>query len=431
MEGVEEVGQGPAEGATEGDGADPPPSADALKEEWHQEQKLLELIIQRGYAEEHPVRVAAQQQVEAAHKAWADASPGVAVTQRLLWADKALQRARRGHARLEQELDELDRRYEHERDELCGRLHEQRARVKLREDKLAELSREVAGTFQTGEEHAEERFDAIRGAVETIEGDLAPAMREAHNLAPEGSPLRAKLEEAMGAIAAVHGMAAQATRARWADVYHMSDTDGVEDWGQDDWGGDGWYWARGHWPHTRTWSTWHDGGYGHTSGWSHPTWQHAAHAHEDMDDADMDTGEVQAPVWMRADGCGDAHWGGRSWKRGRREAEDATGLQGRLLEGGSGPEELDHERVAMQQAQLQDAQAQHQRQEQQRQLQQESGTGTTAPAPPTPRAEDHALEARRRAVWDQAQNDGVAVSAEELATMDATVLEEWAAAHLL
>ncbi len=94
MEEVEEGGHGLAEGAAEGDGVEPPPSADALKEEWQQEQKLLELLVQRGYAAEHPVRVAAQRQVEAAHKAWTGASPGVAVTQRLLWADKALQRAR-------------------------------------------------------------------------------------------------------------------------------------------------------------------------------------------------------------------------------------------------------------------------------------------------------------------------------------------------
>ncbi len=425
------VGHGQAEAAAEGGGEGAPPSVDALKEEWQQEQQLLDLLIQRGYDEEHPVRVAAQQQVEAAHRAWADASPGVAVTQRLLWADKALQRARRGHARLEQEIDELDRKYEYERGELCGKLHEQRARVRQREAKLAELSREAAGTFQAGGAHAEGRLDAIRGAVQTIEGDLAQAMREAHGLTQEGSPLRAKLEEAMGAIAAVHGMATHATRERSADHYHMSDVDDAEDWGHEGWSGDGDHWAHDRWPHEGAWSAWHDGGHGYTSGWSYPAWQPAARAHEDTMGADMDTGEVQAPVWMRVDGSGDAHWGGRSWKRGRREADDATGLQGRQLEGDSGPEALDHERVAIQQAQVQDAQAQHLRQEHQRQLQQEQGAGTTAPAPPTPRAEDLALEARRRAVWDQAQNDGVEVSAEELANMDAMVLEEWAAAHLI
>ncbi len=420
-----EEGQDHVEGAEAGEGGEPVPTADALKEEWQSEQKLLELLIQRGYPAEHPVREAAQRQADAAHKAWTDASPGVAITQRLLWADKALQRARKGHARLEQELDELDRRYETERDELCGRLHEQRGRVKMREAKLAELSREAAGAFQTTDGSTHGGIDAIREAVATIEGDLAPAMRAAHELAPEGSPLRAKLEEAMGAITTVHGMAAQASRARWADVYYMSEGDDTESRGYDDWGGDGWHWAHDQWSRANGGATWRD------EDWDHRAWSNAARAREDGGEAAMDTGDVQAPLWMRAEGCSDTHWGGRSWKRGRREAEDATGLQGRLLGGGSGPEEIGHERLAMLQAQWQDGQAQGQEHQQSGHQQHEAGAGITGAAPPTPRAEDHALEARRRAIWDQAQNDGVEISAEEVASMDAVVLEEWAAAHLL
>jgi hypothetical protein len=85
----------------------------------------------------------------------------------------------------------------------------------------------------------------------------------------------------------------------------------------------------------------------------------------------------------------------------------------------------------MLQAQWQDGQAQGQEHQQSGHQQHEAGAGITGAAPPTPRAEDHALEARRRAIWDQAQNDGVEISAEEVASMDAVVLEEWAAAHLL
>ncbi len=91
----------------------------------------------------------------------------------------------------------------------------------------------------------------------------------------------------------------------------------------------------------------------------------------------------------------------------------------------------DHERTALLQARAQDARAQQQ-QHQPRDQQQPAQADAAAPAPPTPRAEEHAaLEERRRAVWDQAQNDGVVVAAEALAGMDSATLEEWAATHLL
>ncbi len=227
---ADRLGQDLTDAACAEEGEAVSPNADELKAAWQQEQGLLDLLVQRGYSAEHPVRIAAQQQVDEAHRLWMEATPGVAVTQRLLWADKALQRVKKGQARLEQELDDLDRRYECDRDQLCQRLHEQRARVKLREAKLAELSREAAGAFKAAGEDDDEDRDVIRGAVEAIEEQLAPAMRAAHELAPEGSPLRAKLEEAMGTIAAVHGMAAQASRARWADVYDMSCEDEGDPW---------------------------------------------------------------------------------------------------------------------------------------------------------------------------------------------------------
>ncbi len=407
-----------------------PPSADELKAAWQQEQGLLDLLVQRGYSAEHPVRVAAQHQADEAHRMWMGATPGVAITQRLLWADKALQRVKKGQARLEQELDDLDRAYEHDRYQLCQRLHEQRARVKFRETKLAELSREAAGAFGTGGDDDGEGGDVIRGAVEAIEEQLAPAMRAAHDLAPEGSPLRAKLEEAMGTIAAVHGMATHASRARWADVYDMSREDESDPWWEDDGDDDGWSQHRGWWPNSRRHYTWGDER--HHDQWGSQPWQGGPSGSEEEDAPAMDTGDVQVPTWMRAEGSDGTQWGLRSWKRGRREAEDAAGLQGRLAGGGAASEAArDHERTALFQARVQDAQAQ-QRQQQQHDHPQLAQAGAAAPAPPTPRAEDHAaLEERRRAIWDQAQNDGVAVAAETLAGMDRATLEEWAAAHLL
>ncbi len=424
----------PAEGADLDEGGTASPSAEELKAAWQQEQGLLDLLVQRGYSADHPVRMAAQQQVDEAHRAWMGATPGVAVTQRLLWADKALQRVKKGQARLEQELDDLDRSYEHDRHQLCQRLHEQRARVKMREAKLAELSREAAGAFKAGGGEDDEGVDVIRGAVDAIESQLAPAMRAAHDLAPEGSPLRAKLEEAMDTIAAVHGMATHASKARWADVYDMScDDEGDPRWedGHDD---DGWHQPRGWWPNSRSHAAWDDGR--HHSQWDRQPWFGAGGNYGDDDGATMDTGDVQVPSWMRAEGCDDTQWGYRSWKRGRREAEDAAGLQGRLVGGGASSEARDHESTALLQAQVQDARAQQQQQQQQQQhqprdQQQPAAVGAEGPAPPTPRAEDHALEERRRAVWDQAQNDGVPIAAEDLAGMDSATLEEWAAAHLL
>ncbi len=53
------------------------------------------------------------------------------------------------------------------------------------------------------------------------------------------------------------------------------------------------------------------------------------------------------------------------------------------------------------------------------------------PAPPTPNLADQALERRKQEVWDLAQDQGVQVTVEAIASMASEDLEEWATKHLL
>ncbi len=53
------------------------------------------------------------------------------------------------------------------------------------------------------------------------------------------------------------------------------------------------------------------------------------------------------------------------------------------------------------------------------------------PAPPTPNLADQALERRKQEVWDLAQDQGVQVTVEAIASMASEELEEWSTKHLL
>ncbi len=406
----EAMAQDTCDDGTPIDGAEPHrPTADELRERLARDQRVLEFIVQQGFANDDPTRVAAVQQVAAAKAALQGATPGVAITKRLVWAEKALLRARRSQANMEQAIADLDDDYQRERDERMAKLHQLRARTKEREGKLAEVSRQAAAAFQSPAS-ADGGGTELREAVGTIDGPIRDAVLEAMGQAPEGSPLRTRLAGALGTLDELRGMVTRAARPRWADEYDMADSDDEHAWRHEEDGEQQQYAGDG----------WQDHADGYWDGWG--SWRqrlpHSTYPGGAGDNA-MDTSDAQAPHWIS--GQGNAATGpswDRAWKRGRRATQDVHGMQGRHV-APEGADVADHEDTARLQAAHQDAAA--------------SAAAATAPspAPPTPVAADNpALERRKQAVWDMAQDQGVAIASEDIARMSSGELEDWAIANL-
>ncbi len=164
-----QMGDGPAEGATdEGGRTDVPVAVDGgaevgppegpseptegeLREAHARDRQLVEYLTRQGLDADHPVRAAAEAQAAESRRAWDAAKPGKAVTLRMRWAEEALTRARRSQARMEQTIDDLDRDYEEKRLHYIDQLSDLRARTKEREDKLAEVARQAAIEFGSAE----------------------------------------------------------------------------------------------------------------------------------------------------------------------------------------------------------------------------------------------------------------------------------------
>ncbi len=375
------------------DGSGDAVTADQLREAWARDCKVVEYLRQQGYADGDPVLVAAEAQVAASKQAWDGARPGVAVSKRLIWAEQALARAKRSQARLEQSIDELDAEYERERDQRMRQLHECRARTRQREANLATISRQAAAEFNEPGGTAE--ASSWTEVVQSLDGPIRDAIQEAHDQAPQGSPLRTRLLGALGTLSNVQGIMAGPPRRQWAHQFDMA-------WDDDDEAN--WYPEEGHAP--------------------------ADGDHWDHDDAGdgMDTRDVQAPHWVRTSAAddGDDRWGPPAWKRGRRWDHDGYGgVQGQHATAWGAPcdqtmgmgTQARHQDVQMAVAAAAAAPAPA------------TAAGDT-PAPPTPTAEEHALQQRRQAVWDQAQVEGVQIAAATIAAMAAEELEEWARAHL-
>ncbi len=394
--------------------ADDGPTADELLAQSTRDQKLVAWLIDEGYPEDHPTRVDAAERAAASEQAWKGTRPGVGVSQRLVWAEKALARAKRAQAKQEQAIDELDNWYEHERIAQCQYLNELRDRTHKYEDKLADISTQAAAEFRG--DSGGGGSSTLRDAVDAIEGDLGPTMRELMESMPEGSAIRSKISGALGTLSTVYSLVTS-TRGRWADEYDIGDEDGAYGGGdpepnaayghganfwQQDWYDQQWE-QRGHW---HEWPAYYDCANGEQT---------------------MDTADVQVPPWMQPE-ASRSTWDYRAWKRGRREDQDAQGTQGRQL----GDESIsdDHERAARLQAQCQDAAALAAGAAQQQQQQQHQQLQLAGPAAPTPEIVDQELEDRKQAVWDQAQSEGVEISCQAIASMAREELEEWAAAHL-
>ncbi len=390
------------------DGDDGAPSIDELKAQMERDRQTVTLLAQRGYATGHPLVDEAERQAAASKAAWQSASPGAAVTRRLLWAEQALARAKKAQARTEQAIDDLDREYEAERDARVRQLHELRSRTREREAKLAEISREAAQEFTAAGDGRGGAGGHLQEAVGTIEGPLRDAVSEALASAPEGSALRTRLQGALGTLDTLRGLVENAAQPAWSNVYDMAQDDDNH-WEEGPPGATTaayrQQWYTPHWD-----QHWTDGG----DDWhGAPQWGYGGH-YEEGDG--MDTTEVQAPSWYRLQDEATTP-PPRAAQRRRIEGEDPNGLQGRYT-GGRADGVAEHEAAARMQAEIGDAAA-------------AASTTASSPAPPTPTAAEHALEQRKQEIWDMAQDQHVQVAVAEIAAMAEDELEAWASANLL
>ncbi len=414
---------------------DEEPTTEQLKASYEREQQVADMLAKQGLAEDHPARVAADAQAAEAKDRWQRAKPGVAVTLRMVWAEKALLRARRNQARMEQAIDDMDREYECERARRLQELHDLRAKTHEREAKLAEVSRQAAREFRPADDLG--GGAQLQGAAEAIDQQAAPVLRDLLDQMPADSPMRGKVEGVLALLSDVSGAVGRASLAGGADEFDIADDDDDTCYWHDQGGGGG----------MGDPSSWHaHAGDGYQQpevqeGWYHDGWgwrkaigRHGG-GNGPGDDGAMDTTDVQAPAWMsqRPPAAADADAAaaaplGRACKRWKVEGADPNGFQGRQPhDGDEGSQE--HENAARLQAAVNDA---------------AHATAATAvatadaarsgmestPQPPTPNVLDVALERRKQQIWDQAQDEGVSVSMETIAGMVAEELEEWAAAHL-
>ncbi len=417
-------GEGDQDALAEDEG----PTTEQLKASYEREQQVADMLARQGLAGDHPARVAADAQAAEAKDRWQRAKPGVAVTLRMVWAEKALLRARRNQARMEQAIDDMDRDYECERARRMQELHDLRAKTHEREAKLAEVSRQAAREFRPADDM--ESGAQLQGAAEALDQQAAPVLRELLGQMPADSPMRQRVEGVLAILSDVSGAVGRASHAGGADEFDIADDEDEDgywhgqggDSGMDDSGEcfqqpeaqEGWF---------------HDGW-----GWRKSSWRHGGGSPL-RDDSAMDTTDVQAPAWMsqRAPAAADADAAttapqGRACKRWKVEGADPNGFQGRQAVGGEeGSQE--HEDAARLQATVSDATSAAA-------AAAAVATGAVGqgaegmPQPPTPSMLDLALERRKQQIWDQAQDEGVSVSMEAIAGMAAEELEEWAAAHL-
>ncbi len=122
---------------------DGPTEAD-LKERWQLDQRLVAWLKAQGLGDDHPRRVQAERMAEESKRAWQETRPRAAASSRMRWAEEALLKAKKGMAKAEQSIDDLDRWYEDERQARSDTLREYREKVKMREEHLANVVREAA-----------------------------------------------------------------------------------------------------------------------------------------------------------------------------------------------------------------------------------------------------------------------------------------------
>ncbi len=200
------------------------PTEEELKGFWEAAKEVLAYAKRQGYPPEHPVRQNAQNHVDETLAQWQAVRPPKAIPARMGWAEEALQRARKAQAKAEQELDDLDRQYELDREEKQRILQEARERTRERERKLAELSKEAAEEYRT--DGGDDGVKMLRGTFRTLDTEVGPALEAALGRADQGSEQHAVLQRALQAVMVLHGALGVARGGEATDYFDMAEQDG-------------------------------------------------------------------------------------------------------------------------------------------------------------------------------------------------------------
>ncbi len=216
---------------TEGDDADGQdddqgPSEEDLRAYWEAAKDMLAFSKRQGHPPEHPVRRSAEQQVAETLAAWRAARPPRAVHTRMGWAEEALQRAKKAQAKAEQELDDLDRQYEADRERMVEALQEARNRTRERTQALADLSREAAEEYHGdgAHDHTQETR-LLHGAFRTLDAEVGPAVEAVLGDMDQASKQYTVLRAALEQITNLHSALGMATGGSAADFFDMSEGD--------------------------------------------------------------------------------------------------------------------------------------------------------------------------------------------------------------
>ncbi len=196
------------------------PTEEDLRGFWEAAKEVLAYARKQGYSEEHPVRRNAQRQVDEALAEWRAATPPKALHTRMGWAEEALLRARRAQAKAEQELDDLDRQYEADREQKVQNLCDARQRTRERTQKLADLSKEAAEEY-----HGEVKGDdaqVLKGAFRALDSEVGPAVEAALGKMEQGTEQYSILHQALQTIASLHGVLGAAAGGSAADYFDMA-----------------------------------------------------------------------------------------------------------------------------------------------------------------------------------------------------------------
>ncbi len=440
------------------------PTEAELKEQWQLDTRLLAWVKSQGLAADHPRRIQAEEQVAESKRAWQDSRPRAATSSRMRWAEEALFKARKGMARMEQSIDDLDQWYETEREERQRSLHELRAKVKMREEHLAEIVRQAAEDcspcphppappmpqYDLGTE-------SLRTAFDSLGQGIGPALEQIREATTEGSMAHQQVNCALAAVANLYGFLGdavakqqqhaqqqqdqwqqqqrqaqvQAEQRRWPEEgqaggpgtarYDISDEWTHDGGGWDQWDGghaddgyDGWggrrMWSEADWGHDRQRLIWNREPQQGTGGV-----ERAEERDTDIGER-MDTDEVRGPKWMRRASAANGDHGERSWKKGRREEDElAQGAAGSAAGGAPGTAQAAGGNAEGQQTGQAGA----------------GGAPSASEAGAAAREGAEALAARREEIVRQAGNDGIDTGGIPRLEDGRDALEAWASKNLL
>ncbi len=381
---------GDADSGGDGQEAAQATDVDELRKYWEDAKELLAFAKRQGHPEGHPARRAAQRQVDEAFAEWRAATPPKAVHARMGWAEEALRRAQRAQAKAEQELEELDRQYELERQQCVQTLQAARDKTREREQKLAELSREAAEEYQGDASGDEGRL--LRGTFKTLDAQVGPALEELLASMEKGSVQYNILHQTLQNVTTLHAALGVATGGSAADVFDM---------------------AAGE-----------EGATGPAGG------AQKAEASGGTDDSPMDTADVRAPRWMEpkrggepdpasTTGAQPPRWkkcrsggGGDAWPSAEGQPAPNVGGAGGASSGGE---------TAAAAASTSGTAT----------VPTETATAGAAAATARDGAQGEEFDARRRQIILQAQTDNIDVPPGYLQQLCPEALEEWAKEHLL